>query len=141
MVKANADYVFEKKSRANASSVLSFSEKYLENPKKGGIFAKKWNMRIIAKSTLVAYYTKNPKAKVALEDWYEKTKEAKWTCFADIKRTFNSVDSVGNKRYVFNIKGNDYRLIVLIKFTVSHVLIRFVGTHAEYDKITDIQNI
>jgi len=52
-------------------------------------------MRIIAKSTLVAYYTKNPQSKAALEDWYEKTKEAEWNCFADIKRTFNSVDSVG----------------------------------------------
>lgn len=99
------------------------------------------SMRIIAKSTLVAYYTKNPQSKTALEDWYEKTKEAEWKCFADIKQTFNSVDSVGNKRYVFNIKGNDYRLVVLIKFTVSHVLIRFVGTHAEYDKITDIQHV
>lgn len=98
-------------------------------------------MRVIARSTPVAYYTKNPQSKVALEDWYNKTKEANWECFADIKKTFNSVDSVGNKRYVFNIKGNDYRLIVLIKFTVSHVLIRFVGTHAEYDKIKDIQNI
>ena len=98
-------------------------------------------MRIIAKSTLVAYYTKNPQSKTALEDWYEKTKEAEWKCFTDIKRTFNSVDSVGNRRYVFNIKGNDYRLVVLIKFTVSHVLIRFVGTHAEYEKITDIQHL
>ena len=58
-----------------------------------------------------------------------------------MRQTFNSVDSVGNKRYVFNIKGNDYRLVVLVKFTVSHVLIRFVGTHSEYDKITDIQHI
>ena len=98
-------------------------------------------MRVIARSTLVTYYTKNPQSKVALEDWYNKTKEANWECFADIKKTFNSVDSVGNKRFVFNIKGNDYRLIVLIKFTVSHVLIRFVGTHEEYDKIKDIQNI
>ena len=98
-------------------------------------------MRVIARSTLVTYYTKNPQSKVALEDWYNNTKEAKWECFADIKKTFNSVDSVGNKRFVFNIKGNDYRLIVLIKFTVSHVLIRFVGTHEEYDKIKDIQNI
>lgn len=98
-------------------------------------------MRIIAKSTLVAYYTKNPQSKAALEDWYEKTKEAEWKCFADMRQTFNSVDSVGNKRYVFNIKGNDYRLVVLVKFTISHVLIRFVGTHSEYDKITDIQHI
>lgn len=98
-------------------------------------------MRIISKSTLVNYYTKNPQAKTALEDWYEKARGAEWKCFADMKQTFNSVDSVGNKRYVFNIKGNDYRLVVLVKFTVSHILIRFVGTHAEYDKITDIQNI
>lgn len=98
-------------------------------------------MRIIAKSTLVAYYTKNPQSKSALEDWFEKTKEAEWKNFSDIKKTFNTVSSVGNNRYVFNIKGNDYRLVVLIKFTVSHVLIRFVGTHAEYDKIKNIEKL
>lgn len=98
-------------------------------------------MRIIAKSTLVAYYTKNPQAKSALEDWFEKTKEAEWKNFSDIKKTFNTVSSVGNNRYVFNIKGNDYRLVVLIKFTVSHVLIRFVGTHAEYDRIKNIEKL
>ncbi|MBQ9556197.1 MAG: type II toxin-antitoxin system HigB family toxin [Muribaculaceae bacterium] len=98
-------------------------------------------MRVIAKSTLVDYYTKNPQAKTALEDWYEKTRTAEWKSFADIKRTFNSVDSVGNKRYVFNIKGNDFRLIVMILFTPQTVYIRFVGTHAEYDKIKDIKLI
>lgn len=98
-------------------------------------------MRIIAKSTLVAYYNRNPKAKASLVDWYEKTKKAKWKCFADVKKTFNSVDNVGNKRYVFNIKGNNYRMVVLIKFTVSHVLIRFIGTHTEYDQLNDIQHI
>lgn len=98
-------------------------------------------MRVIAKSTLVEYYTKNPLAKTVLEDWYEKTKNAEWTCFADIKRTFNSVDSVGNKRYVFNIKGNDFRLVVMILFTPLTVYIRFVGTHDEYDKIKDLKKV
>lgn len=98
-------------------------------------------MRVIAKSTLVEYYTRNPQAKTALEDWYEKTRNAEWTCFADIKRTFNSVDSVGNKRYAFNIKGNDLRLVVLILFTPQTVYIRFVGPHADYDKIKDITRI
>jgi mRNA interferase HigB len=98
-------------------------------------------MRIISKKTLVDYYTKNPQSKIALDDWYEKTKKADWKCFADIKKTFNSVDSVGNKRYVFNIKGNDYRLVVMILFIANRVLIRFVGTHSEYDKMKDIQNI
>ena len=78
-------------------------------------------MRIIAKRTLVEYYTKNPLAKSALESWYQTTLKAEWKNFADIQKTFATVSSVGNHRYVFNIKGNDYRLIVLIKFTVSHV--------------------
>ena len=90
---------------------------------------------------LVEYYTKNPLAKSALESWYQTTLKAEWKNFADIQKTFATVSSVGNHRYVFNIKGNDYRLIVLINFTVSHVLIRFVGTHAEYDRIKDIQNL
>lgn len=98
-------------------------------------------MRIVARSTLTAYYAKNPQAKVALEDWYKKTSRAKWACFDDIKKTFNTVSIVGNQHYVFNIKGNDYRLVVVIQFTPQRVYIRFVGTHAEYDKITDIQNI
>lgn len=98
-------------------------------------------MRIISKSTLVDYYTRVPQSKTALEEWYEKTKKSEWTCFADIKKTFNSVDAVGNQRYVFNIKGNDFRLIVLIQFTPQRVYIRFVGTHKEYDEIKDIKNI
>ena len=98
-------------------------------------------MRIIAKSTLIAYYTKNPQAKTALEEWYNKTREAEWKTFADIKKTFNPVSIVGSQHYVFNIKGNDYRLVVVIQFTLQRVYIRFVGTHLEYDKIKDIQNI
>ena len=73
---------------------------------------------------MVDYYTKNPQSKTALEEWYEKTKRAEWNCFADIKNTFNSVDAVGNQRYVFNIKGNDYRLVVLILFTPKTVYLR-----------------
>ena len=76
-----------------------------------------------------------------LDDWYNKTKEADWHNFADIRRTFATVSQVGNDRYVFNIKGNDYRLVVIILFTPHTVYIRFIGTHEEYDKIKDIQNI
>ena len=92
-------------------------------------------MRIFVYKTLVDYYMKNPDVKTALEDWYNKTKEAKWNNFAEVKNTFNSVDLVGNKRYVFNIKGNSYRLVVIILFVPKYVYIRFIGTHAEYDKI------
>ena len=99
------------------------------------------NMRIIARKKIVDYYNIHPQAKTALDEWYTKTEEAEWKSLQDIKQTFNSVDYVGNQHYVFNIKGNDFRLIVVIKFTPQYVFIRFIGTHAEYDKITDIQNI
>ena len=98
-------------------------------------------MRIISASTIKRYYELHPEAKTALQDWAAKVKEAQWTCLADIKNTFNSVDYVGNQHYVFNIKGNDYRLIAVVKFTVHFVLIRFIGTHKEYDRIKDISNI
>ena len=96
-------------------------------------------MRIIARSKIIDYYTDNPDAEVALEEWYHKTKRAELTCFADMKKTFNSVDNVGNQHYVFNIRGNNYRLVVVIKFTIKTVLIRFIGTHADYDKL-DVKN-
>ncbi len=97
-------------------------------------------MRIIARSKIIEYYSAHKEAEIALEEWYQKTKRAEWSCFADMKQTFNSVDSVGNQHYVFNIKGNNFRLIVVIKFTIKTVLIRFIGTHVEYENI-DAKNI
>ena len=97
-------------------------------------------MRIIARSKIIEYYTEHPDAKTALEEWFNKVKKAEWSCFSDIRQMFNSVDYVGNQHYVFNIRGNNHRLIVVIKFTIKTVLIRFIGTHAEYDMI-DAKNI
>jgi mRNA interferase HigB len=98
-------------------------------------------MRIIAHRTLVMFYTKHADAKTALEEWFHKTEKASWESFADIKKTFNSVDAVGNQRFVFNIKGNDYRLVALIKFKIKMVYIRFIGTHKEYDNIRDCSEV
>lgn len=95
----------------------------------------KLGMRIIARKKIIEYYTCHKESKTALEEWYFKTKKAQWRCFSEIKKSFNSVDSVGNQHYVFNIKGNDYRIIVVIQMTIKTVLIRFIGTHKEYDKI------
>lgn len=92
-------------------------------------------MRVVARTTLQNYWERNPQSKVALRAWYDTVSKADWSCFADIKATFNSVDYIGNQRYVFNIKGNDYRLVVVIKYTPKLIYIRFVGTHAEYDRI------
>ena len=92
-------------------------------------------MRIFTEQTLKEYISKNPKSKVALQEWATIVQKSKWESFADVKATFNSVDNVGNQHYVFNIKGNTYRLVVVIKFTIKFVYIRFIGTHTEYDKI------
>jgi len=97
-------------------------------------------MRIFTEQALKEYAEAHPDAKVALQEWTSIVKRSKWACFTDVKNTFNSVDNVGNQHYVFNIKGNNYRLVVVIKFTIKFVYIRFIGTHKEYDKI-DVNNI
>lgn len=99
-------------------------------------------MRVITKRKLIEYYTKHPEAKAALEDWYEFATKSNWNDFMQVRASWsNSVDYVGNNRYVFNIKGNNFRLIVIILFTPGLIYIRFVGTHAEYDKIKDASQI
>jgi mRNA interferase HigB len=97
-------------------------------------------MNIVSHKRLYEFYQKHGEAKVPLEYWFKNAKSAKWKCFADIKKDFNSVDSIGNQRYIFNIKGNEYRLVVVIQFIHGYIYIRFVGTHAEYDK-TDCKTI
>ena len=92
-------------------------------------------MRIITFATLREYSKKHADADVPLRDWYKKTEKSDWSCLADIKQTFNSVEYVGNDRFVFNIKGNEYRLVAIILFAARKVFIRFIGTHKEYDKI------
>ena len=97
-------------------------------------------MRIFTEQMIKQYSEANPSSKAALQEWVKIVKRSQWTCFADVKNTFNSVDNVGNQHYVFNIKGNDYRMVVVIKFTIKYIYIRFIGTHKEYDKI-DCKNI
>jgi mRNA interferase HigB len=87
------------------------------------------------------FIAKHADADVALRDWYKRTTKANWTNFEDIKQTFNTVDYVGNVRYVFDIKGNNYRIVAVVIFINKKVYMRFVGTHEEYDKIKDIKNI
>ncbi len=77
----------------------------------------------------------HPESKDALLKWYQVTNVADWRNYHDLKTTFNSIDAVGNNRYVFNIKGNQYRLIALIIFETRTLFILFVGTHEDFNKI------
>ncbi|QHV94989.1 type II toxin-antitoxin system HigB family toxin [Spirosoma endbachense] len=97
-------------------------------------------MVIVSQKIIREYASTHAQSTEALNDWFLKTKAADWGNFSDVKNTFNSVDYVGNDNYVFNIKGNHYRLIARIIFPVRTVFIRFIGTHADYDK-TDASSV
>jgi mRNA interferase HigB len=92
-------------------------------------------MVVISKTIINEFIEEEPNSKTTLLDWYNITKKANWSKFADMKKSFNSADAVGNDLYVFNIGGNKYRLIARIFFSVRTVFITFIGTHKQYDKV------
>ncbi|MBN2895384.1 MAG: type II toxin-antitoxin system HigB family toxin [Campylobacterales bacterium] len=92
-------------------------------------------MNVISKRTLVQFYANHPQAKVPLEVWYADVKKALWDNPEDIKRDYHSASFLRDNRIVFNIKGNSFRLIVHIDYKRKIVRVKFIGTHAEYDKI------
>lgn len=92
-------------------------------------------MVIISKAKLIEFYTKESTAKEALLIWYNISLISDWNDFHAIKQTFNSVDAIGNDRFVFNVAGNKYRIVALIHFSTRTMYLRFVGTHKQYDKI------
>ena len=92
-------------------------------------------MRVIAVSTLRDFWAKHPQAETPLRSWYADASRAVWKTPADIKAAHRNASFVGNNRVVFNIKGNDYRLIVAVHYNRGMMYIRFVGTHAEYDAL------
>lgn len=92
-------------------------------------------MRVIAVSTLKNFWARHPDAEQALKAWYDEAKHAAWATPQDIKDHYASARFVGGNRVVFNIKGNDYRLIVAVAYRFQAIYIKFVGTHAEYDRI------
>ena len=97
-------------------------------------------MRIIAKSTLRRFWERHPDAKPSLEAWYERVRRDDWDTPARLREQYPRASTVGSKRAVFRLKGNDYRLVVEIDYRRRTVYIRFIGTHAEYDRI-DVQEV
>eukprot|EP01035_Chromulina_nebulosa_P037565 gene37565-50709_t len=98
-------------------------------------------MRIIARRTLrefvatLAGHKDQPAVKAALDAWFDEVSKADWTTSADLKRRYATASIVNAERIVFNIKGNDYRLVVAIDFEKAIVWIKWIGTHKAYDKI------
>jgi mRNA interferase HigB len=92
-------------------------------------------MRVIAKSTLRKFWEKNPTAKQPLLSWHKAAQIAKWKNMAEIKEKFRSASIINTTRVVFNIGGNKYRLICIVRLDKQVIFVRFIGTHKEYDQI------
>jgi mRNA interferase HigB len=92
-------------------------------------------MRIIARKTLREFWQRHPDAEHALKAWYHDTKQAAWATPDDIRQVYATASFLAHNRVVFNIRGNHYRLVVAINYAYQIVYIRFIGTHAEYDRI------
>jgi len=90
-------------------------------------------MRIISRKKLLEFSWDHADASVPLDQWYRVVKTGSWQNLSDVRQVYRSADSVGNFT-VFNIKGNDYRLIVDIVYHIQRIYIKYVLTHAEYDK-------
>ena len=98
-------------------------------------------MRIIARSTLKRFLDSQSgrsgqrALKAALDAWFDEARRARWTNMAAVKRLYRTASVVAADRIVFNIKGNDYRLVTAVDFEKHIVWIKWIGTHSEYDRI------
>jgi mRNA interferase HigB len=92
-------------------------------------------VRIIALGTLRAFWKRHPDAEIPLRSWYAAGSCADWKRPADIKDAYRNASFIANSRVVFNIKGNDYRLVAAVHYNRGMMFIRFAGTHRDYDRI------
>jgi len=95
-------------------------------------------MKIINKEAIDKFMTKHADSSNAFIRWMELIEQAKIKNHDELKSIFSNADYIGNSRYVFNIKGNDYRLVAVILFSADMVIVCFTGTHGEYDKINSL---
>ena len=92
-------------------------------------------MHIVSIQALRSFWQKHPDAERPLRAWYALAEKSIWQSPTDIKAVLGNASFVGNNRVIFNIKGNDYRLVVIVEYQQGRLFIRFVGTHTEYDRI------
>jgi mRNA interferase HigB len=93
-------------------------------------------VQVIALRTLREFWVRHPRSEGPIRAWHAVASKARWANPAEIKRQFGStVDFVGDNRVIFDLGGNKYRLVVHVSFTFGRVLVKFVGTHAAYDRI------
>ena len=92
-------------------------------------------MRVIAKKTLREFWLKHKNCAQQLKAWFNEAQKAEWKSPNNIKKGYPTASIIEDNRVVFNIKGNTYRLIVKVNYDYGMIWVRFIGTHAEYDKV------
>ncbi|MEN8122711.1 MAG: type II toxin-antitoxin system HigB family toxin [Bacteroidota bacterium] len=92
-------------------------------------------MHIIKKQSLKEFWEKHKDSEQQLKAWHSDVEKTKWKDFNDLKKDYSTAKAIGNNRAIFKIKGNSYRLIAKFSFLYQKCYIKFVGTHAEYDKV------
>lgn len=92
-------------------------------------------MHIVAVKFLRVFWESHPDAAQALKSWVDEARKATWTQPAEIKEQYRSASILKNRRVVFNIKGNDYRLVVAVAYNYQAIYVKFIGTYEEYDAI------
>lgn len=92
-------------------------------------------MHVVAVKRLREFWESHADSQAALRAWYREAKAASWNSFAEIKKCHRSADCLPGNRVVFDIKGNRYRMVVRIHYNSGRMFVRFIGTHAEYDRI------
>lgn len=96
-------------------------------------------MVVMHRKTIREYAANNAQAANGLEEWYQIATVADWSSFADLRADMPATDLIGGDRFIFNIKGNHYRLLAAVLFKTRTVLIRGIFTHAEYSKLSKAQ--
>jgi len=93
-------------------------------------------MNVISRKTIDQFHKKHADAKGSILSWYSEATNALWVCPADIKLRYPSARFLANNVVIFNIRGNNYRLVVQVAYNTKIVMVRWIGTHSEYDKMT-----
>jgi len=92
-------------------------------------------MNVVVRRTLVRFWETHPRSKEALEAWYHEAAHAEWKTPQDIKRKYPGASILKNNRVQFDICGNEFRLVCAIRYDIGWIWVKFIGTHAEYDRI------
>jgi len=97
-------------------------------------------MRVLSKKCLREFWAKHPDAEQPLKAWWAEAKDAAWRDPTEVKRRYPSASVIGDRRLVFNLGGGKYRLVVKVNYPYGQVFVRFIGTHAEYDRV-DVESV